>query len=456
MRCAMGQTWTGGTCSGTANTYNWAQAVALTGATSFAGQSDWRLPNIRELQSIVDLTTSNPAINTGVFPNTPSDWFWSSSSYATNPHRAWNVYFYGGYTSVNSQSYYYPVRLVRSGQSLGLLNPARPSTDYVDQANGTAAHTPSGLIWKRCAEGQTWSGSTCTGTGSTYTWDAARALSSTFAGNSGWRLPSEEELLSLVDYTIISPSINATLFPLNASDYFWSASSSAIDPANAWVISFGDGGTATDYQGNRHPVLLVRSGQSLGTFALTLSGTSSGSGAITSSLGSLNCNSTAGTTTGTCSANLFSGTAVTLTATPVSGNTFSAWSGACSGTSTTCTLTMDAAKNVTASFDRTLVSQSITYGTVPTVIVGGTGIVSATGGGSGLPVTFTSLTTSICTVSGSNGNTVLGVATGTCSIAANQAGNSSYSAAPQVTQNIGISPASTYALSVNASGQRVS
>ncbi|OGT13239.1 MAG: hypothetical protein A3F73_07820 [Gallionellales bacterium RIFCSPLOWO2_12_FULL_59_22] len=77
--------------------------------------------------------------------------------------------------------------------------------------------------------------------------------------------------------------------------------------------------------------------------------------------------------------------------------------------------------------------QTITFDAAPGVIVGGTGTVSATGGASGNPVTFSSTTTGVCTVSGS---TVTGVAAGTCTIAANQAGNANYAAAPQVTQSI--------------------
>ena len=80
-------------------------------------------------------------------------------------------------------------------------------------------------------------------------------------------------------------------------------------------------------------------------------------------------------------------------------------------------------------------AQTITFGAAPAVFVGSTGTVSATGGASGNPVTFTSTTTDVCTVSGS---TVTGVTAGTCTIAANQAGNSSYSAAPQVTQTFSI------------------
>jgi hypothetical protein len=82
-------------------------------------------------------------------------------------------------------------------------------------------------------------------------------------------------------------------------------------------------------------------------------------------------------------------------------------------------------------------SQTITFGTAPTIAAGATGTVSATAT-SNLTVAFSSTTPSICTVAGT---TVTGVSAGTCVIAADQAGNSSYSAAPQVTQNITISPA---------------
>lgn len=76
-------------------------------------------------------------------------------------------------------------------------------------------------------------------------------------------------------------------------------------------------------------------------------------------------------------------------------------------------------------------NQTIGFGAAPTVSVGGTGMVSATGGASGNPVTFSSITTGVCAVSG---NTVIGLAAGTCIIAANQAGTANYNAAPQSTQ----------------------
>jgi hypothetical protein len=76
-------------------------------------------------------------------------------------------------------------------------------------------------------------------------------------------------------------------------------------------------------------------------------------------------------------------------------------------------------------------NQSVCFGTAPTIVVGGTGTVSATATSS-LAVSLTSITSSVCTVSG---NTVTGISTGTCTIAANQAGNSTYNAATQVTQS---------------------
>lgn len=86
------------------------------------------------------------------------------------------------------------------------------------------------------------------------------------------------------------------------------------------------------------------------------------------------------------------------------------------------------------------VAQTITFNAAPTVVVGGTGTVSATGGASGNPVVFSSLTPGVCTVSGTNGSIVTKNAAGVCTIAANQAGSTTiamiYLAAPQVTQNM--------------------
>ncbi|MFA7403031.1 MAG: choice-of-anchor Q domain-containing protein [Pelobacteraceae bacterium] len=90
-----------------------------------------------------------------------------------------------------------------------------------------------------------------------------------------------------------------------------------------------------------------------------------------------------------------------------------------------------------------LLSQSIgTISFTPaTIAVGGSTTASAVGGGSGNPVIFSSATPSVCTVSGTNGSTITIVSAGTCTIAANQAGDASYYAAPMVSQNLTIAKA---------------
>ena len=77
-------------------------------------------------------------------------------------------------------------------------------------------------------------------------------------------------------------------------------------------------------------------------FALTIAKSGTGSGTVTSSVGGINCGTT-------CAAEFDSGTSLTLTAIPAGNSTFAGWSGACSG-SRSCTVTIDAAKTVTATF----------------------------------------------------------------------------------------------------------
>lgn len=79
------------------------------------------------------------------------------------------------------------------------------------------------------------------------------------------------------------------------------------------------------------------------TQSYSLSVSKSGTGTITSNPAGISCGST-------CTYGFTAGEYVTLTATPASGYTFANWTGACAGTSTTCSVTMNAAKTVTANF----------------------------------------------------------------------------------------------------------
>ena len=85
------------------------------------------------------------------------------------------------------------------------------------------------------------------------------------------------------------------------------------------------------------------------TFSLSISKPGNGSGTVTSVPSGINCGLT-------CSAPFTNGTSVTLTAAPAAGSTFSGWSGACSGTGTSCSVVMNAAKSVTATFSTANIS----------------------------------------------------------------------------------------------------
>ena len=79
-------------------------------------------------------------------------------------------------------------------------------------------------------------------------------------------------------------------------------------------------------------------------YGLSLSSSGTGAGSVSSSPAGIDCGTA-------CSHDFTSGGVVNLTATPVSGSTFSGWSGACTGTANPCALTMNANKSVTAIFD---------------------------------------------------------------------------------------------------------
>ncbi|HEX6250387.1 MAG TPA: hypothetical protein VFZ56_03025 [Gemmatimonadaceae bacterium] len=86
------------------------------------------------------------------------------------------------------------------------------------------------------------------------------------------------------------------------------------------------------------------------THVLTVQAGVSGTASGTVTASGISCSITGSTQSGDCSESLNEGTSVTLTATPAGDNTFLGWGGACSGTSSTCTVLMSQARTVTASF----------------------------------------------------------------------------------------------------------
>ncbi|MDA8139735.1 MAG: DUF1566 domain-containing protein [Desulfobacteraceae bacterium] len=100
-----------------AGAMTWEQALNYCETLQLAGHTDWRLPNRNELQSIVDYTRYELAIDRTIFSNAMSYFYWSSTTYAYNPDYLWYVYFSYGllyYNHPKSITFY--VRCVRGGE----------------------------------------------------------------------------------------------------------------------------------------------------------------------------------------------------------------------------------------------------------------------------------------------------------------------------------------------------
>lgn len=115
-RCSVGQVFNQGDCEGVATTQTWQSALhsAQTANSAEAlGYDDWRLPNMKELASLVDFACYSPAINSMVFPATPAGSYWTASPCGGADDCAWFV----GFTSGSSGTYFknlsFRARLVR-------------------------------------------------------------------------------------------------------------------------------------------------------------------------------------------------------------------------------------------------------------------------------------------------------------------------------------------------------
>ena len=130
------------------------------------------------------------------------------------------------------------LKLLIAAACLLLATPvlAAPYTLSPDGTEVTDSKT--GLTWRRCSEGQAWSGTTCTGTALAYTHEQALARAQT---QTGWRLPDVKELASLADRSPGNPAIDPTVFPGAVSSWYWSSSPFAGISSSAWVVNFANG-----------------------------------------------------------------------------------------------------------------------------------------------------------------------------------------------------------------------
>lgn len=112
-RCSEGQVWSdsSNSCDGELVQRNWLEATQQV-------SDGWRLPNIKELVSIMEYGCANPAINLSVFPATPVGSYWSSTAATRSPFRevsgsTWNLTTQDGTTGQRTRNAELYVRLVK-------------------------------------------------------------------------------------------------------------------------------------------------------------------------------------------------------------------------------------------------------------------------------------------------------------------------------------------------------
>jgi hypothetical protein len=96
----------------------WEQALLFADSCTLGGFTDWRLPNIKELQSISDPSISNPSFNSNYFTNAGSQKYWSSTSLPNFPMKAWILDNQFGLTTYDVKSNRHRVILVRGNTTL--------------------------------------------------------------------------------------------------------------------------------------------------------------------------------------------------------------------------------------------------------------------------------------------------------------------------------------------------
>lgn len=147
-----------------------------------------------------------------------------------------------------------------------------PVSQFLNNNNGTVTDKKTGLTWKKCAEGYSWSASVnaCNGNVTYYTWkdalDWTQAINNGtgFAGYYDWRVPNINELLSIIEEQCYWPSINISVFSdFDVSQYymFWSSTPSSMSDDWAMTGEFAYGHPSHYYKNHGWAIRLVRGGQ---------------------------------------------------------------------------------------------------------------------------------------------------------------------------------------------------
>jgi hypothetical protein len=269
------------TCTaGSGHTMTWQEAldyVACINTETYLGHSDWRLPNVNELKSLVNYgETDNAAwLNNASqgFSNVQVNYYWSSTT-LTPPSdtSAWMVHLSDGqvYNALKSATYrVWAVRdegtgtiaLPVTGQTLtfaagddGILQKgvAWPSPRFLDNGDATMTDKLTNLMWTQDGNAPGPAGGGCT-TG--VTMSSANALAyisclntNAYLGHTDWRMPNVNELASLVHrgQTDTAAWLNTQGFTNVQIGWYRSSTTTASNILHAWVIKMNNGNIFND------------------------------------------------------------------------------------------------------------------------------------------------------------------------------------------------------------------
>jgi hypothetical protein len=143
-----------------------------------------------------------------------------------------------------------------------------PTARFTDNGDGTVTDTASGMMWMRCALGQSWDGGTCVGDAQSFAWTEAEGAAQAVNKSgeqffSDWRVPGLRDLALIAERECQDPRINLTVFPNTAATFFWTSTPRTGDEGGeeAYALSFGDEGVQPRPTQAAHQVRLVRTAQ---------------------------------------------------------------------------------------------------------------------------------------------------------------------------------------------------
>ncbi|MBM9575800.1 DUF1566 domain-containing protein [Leptospira sp. 201903070] len=208
------------------------------GGNGYAGRTDWRLPTLKELASLLHYSNA-PQIDLTSFPNTFTGFnYMTNSPESGNAANIWAVSFNNVIAS--------KIDIVTKATPINIRcvsgNPI-PAQAFLDNGDGTISDLNTGLIWQKCTDGQ--AAITCAGIPVDNDLNAALASCNAlnvanFGGRNDWRLPNTNELLSIVDYSTLNPSISG-FYPNTSQADYWTSTTYSNMTSRGIIISFLNG-----------------------------------------------------------------------------------------------------------------------------------------------------------------------------------------------------------------------